>query len=361
MSLVIPKNWRLDVATLNRDIRMALLVSLTGAFFIVLSTKVVPGFSLMQFLQAILSYWGRELLIITPMVLGISFGHQLLPGSGLARWLGMLLLCLLVGTGGLALRTYSPGWKVIDDPLRARAIMLTFWNWHVVISAMFLALREFTCRNDRAARALHQAQLRQIAVEHEVIQARLQVLHAQIEPHFLFNSLANVRCLMRTDAASSHALLADLLRYLEEALPRLREERTTLGSEVELVRAFLAVHQVRMGQRLRVELDVPAALQEHEVPPLTLLTLVENALKHGLQPLPEGGTIRVAARAAGGMIALTVSDTGCGMGCASGSGTGLANLRARLKAMYGAFGSLSLHINEPRGVIATIALPENKP
>ncbi|MES2046954.1 MAG: histidine kinase [Pseudomonadota bacterium] len=361
MPLVIPKNWRFDVTTLKRDIRLALLVALGGAFIIVLSTNGAPELSTTQFLRAILFYWSMEILIITPMLLGISYGYQLLPDSGVARALGMLLLCLLVGSGGLALRSFSPGWTLGDDPSKATAIALMYWNWHVVLSALFLTLREFTGRNDKAARALHEAQLQQIVLEREVIQARLQVLHAQIEPHFLFNSLANVRCLMRSDAATSHALLSDLLRYLEEALPRFREERTTLGSEVELVRAFLAVHQVRMGQRLCVEFDVPAALQQQQVPPLTLLTLVENALKHGLQPLPEGGTIRVAARSAGGMIALTVSDTGCGMGCGSGAGTGLVNLRARLKAMYGALASLSLRINEPRGVIATIALPEAMP
>ena len=153
-------------------------------------------------------------------------------------------------------------------------------------------------------------------------------------------------------------MLADLLRYLEEALPALRDENSTLGREAGLVRAYLAVHQVRMGARLRTEFDIPAALFDRPVPPMVLLTLVENALKHGLQPMVDGGSVQVAARTEGGRLALTVADTGRGMGSGSGHGTGLANLRARLKAMYGAAASLSLAVNEPRGVVVTVTLPE---
>jgi len=226
------------------------------------------------------------------------------------------------------------------------------------MAALVVGLVEFRYRNEQAIDALHTVELQQLAGDRELSLARLQVLNAQIEPHFLFNSLANVRRLLRTDAPAAGALLKDLLRYFEEALPRGRDDFTTLGAEAEMVRAFLAVHKVRMGERLCVEVDVPADLKTQVIPPLALLTLVENALKHGLQPLSEGGTIRIGAFACDGMITLTVADTGCGMGSGSGNGTGLANLRARLNAMYGGPGSLSLHLNEPRGLIATIAFPK---
>ncbi len=200
--------------------------------------------------------------------------------------------------------------------------------------------------------------MRQLALQVEATQARLQLLQAQIEPHFLFNSFANVRRLLRTDTAAASGLLLDLLRYLGEALPRLRDSTSTLGREVNLTHAFLSVHAVRMGQRLCFDFDVPAELAARSVPPMSLLTLVENALKHGLQPLAEGGSIHISARTLDGALTLTVADDGQGMGDACGHGTGLANLRAQLKAIYGSAASLSLRVNEPRGVTATVALPD---
>jgi LytS/YehU family sensor histidine kinase len=126
------------------------------------------------------------------------------------------------------------------------------------------------------------------------------------------------------------------------------------------VRAYLELHQVRMGSRLRWSVEVPPSLGGQEVPPLLLLTLVENALKHGLAPQVQGGRIDVAARFDDGQVVLSVADTGRGMGSAIGHGTGLANLRARLKAMYGPAASLVLRVNDPHGVIAQVSLPERR-
>jgi len=230
--------------------------------------------------------------------------------------------------------------------------------WNYSFAALIVLAHHYAERSRSAAMALGDAEVRRIGLEREVAGARLALLQAQVEPHFIFNALANVRRLMRTDTDAGRTLLTDLLRYLEEALPRLRDEHTTLGREAELVRAFLAVHQVRMGPRLRADIDVPPELASRNVPPMVLLTLVENALKHGLQPMVDGGSLRVSARAEGGRLVLAVADTGRGMGSGSGHGTGLANVRARLKQMYGAEASLSLAVNEPQGVVATITLPD---
>ena len=208
-----------------------------------------------------------------------------------------------------------------------------------------------------AAAALHEAELNRIRLQGELAAGRLQVLEAQIEPHFLFNSLANVRRLLRVDGEAGRAMLADLMRYLESALPRMRDDSSTLAREAELIRAFLAVHQVRMGGRLEVRIHMPTELGGRVVPPMMLLTLIENALKHGLAPLPEGGAISVSAAEAEGVLVLGVADTGRGLVAGSGGGTGLANIRARLKAMYGAAAGLSLRLNEPHGVVAEIKLP----
>jgi signal transduction histidine kinase len=234
----------------------------------------------------------------------------------------------------------------------------SFFVWSLSLAALLVLAHHFSERSRQAASALHEAQLARLAQERELASAHAQLLQAQVEPHFIFNALANVRRLMRTDAMAARTLLADLLRYLEEALPRLRDEVTTLGREAELVRAYLAVHQVRMGARLRYEVNVPPALSALPVPPMLLLTLVENALKHGLQPLVEGGSLRVGARVADdGRVLVSVADTGRGMGSSSGAGTGLANVRARLRAAHGASASLALAVNEPRGVVATVTLP----
>jgi hypothetical protein len=183
---------------------------------------------------------------------------------------------------------------------------------------------------------------------------------------FMAIALANVRRLLRTEPQAAKALLTDLLRYMQAALPALRELSSTLGGEAELVRAYLAVHQVRMGGRLQATVEVPTDLAAQQVPAMCLLTLVENALKHGLNPLVEGGSVQVRARRvdASGMagnqafLELEVADNGKGFGEANtGHGTGLANLRARLHQSQGPQAQLSLERNEPRGVIARVRLP----
>jgi LytS/YehU family sensor histidine kinase len=238
---------------------------------------------------------------------------------------------------------------------------------HIVVrqgtlALLLLALAELRLRHERATTALHDSTVRSLALRRELDAARLAVLSAQIEPHFLFNTLANVRRLLRTEPPAAQQLLGQLRRYLEEALPLLRESHSTLGREAELVRAYLGVHQVRMGPRLAFEVDVPEELGHHPLPPMLLLTLVENALKHGLAPQVEGGTVHVQARRGAGSdgsdeLVLTVADTGRGMGAGLGSGTGLANLRARLRTQHGPAARLSLHLHEPRGVRAEVRLP----
>jgi LytS/YehU family sensor histidine kinase len=152
-------------------------------------------------------------------------------------------------------------------------------------------------------------------------------------------------------------MLANFVAYLRAALPQMRRDETTLKQEVELARAYLNVLQVRMGERLRFRLDVPDELGALPFPPLALSTLTENAIKHGLNPLPEGGSIEIAVRVEDLQLKVEVADTGAGLRHSSGSGAGLANLRARLAALYGERASLSIEANVPQGIRATIAVP----
>src|SRR5204863_9425414 len=152
------------------------------------------------------------------------------------------------------------------------------------------------------------AELRRGALETQQLATRLRLLQAQVEPHFLFNTLSNVRRLCQTDAAAGRAMLGQLTRYLRAALPRMREDETALADEIDLVSAYLGVQKIRMGERLQISIDAPAALLAARVPPMMLATLVENAIKHGIGPLAEGGAIRVTAESAPGMLLLTVAD-----------------------------------------------------
>ncbi len=191
------------------------------------------------------------------------------------------------------------------------------------------------------------------------LESRLQALKAQLEPHFLFNTLANVKRLYGTAPHTAKTLLASLNNYLRIAIPKLCDGAHTLGSELMLTSSYLDILQSRMGARLTYRLQVPVALHQVIFPSTLLLTLVENAIKHGLMSLPQGGSIDVEAIAEQGLLHVSVRDTGRGFSVtdAGGTGVGIANVRERLAAQYGALAHLQLTSNHPQGVIATITLP----
>ncbi len=208
-----------------------------------------------------------------------------------------------------------------------------------------------------AAEALTQKQIEGAALDANVKRARLQLLRAQIEPHFLFNTLATVRTLARADRAAAVGMLDHLMRYLSEALPKLRQEQCSLAEEVQLVDAYLRIHQIRMGSRMSYQLSIPEALFERRVPSMMLLTLVENAVKHGINPAVEGGCIQVSANEEHDALVLRVSDSGQGMAATDGHGMGLANIRRRLMMLYGDDAVLSLSRPAARGVTASVSIP----
>jgi len=193
--------------------------------------------------------------------------------------------------------------------------------------------------------------------------ARLNLLHAQVEPHFLYNTLANAQVLTRTDPERAERMLGHLIQYLRSSLPGIDQSLSTLGQELERVQAYLEILRIRMGARLVVRIDVPDSLQDVALPSMALQTLVENAIKHGLEPKPGGGTIWVLARESDGQVHLTVADDGQGVGGSSGGGTGigLKNLRERLRLSCGPQAGFALVSNFPSGAAATITLPRTPP
>ena len=194
------------------------------------------------------------------------------------------------------------------------------------------------------------------ALQKQIVLGKLQVLQAQVEPHFLYNTLANVQRLIPENPDRASALMEHLITYLRAALPKLRESTSTLAGELELVRAYLAVMKMRLGDRFAVVVDVKESLLTLPFPPLLLIPLVENSVKHGIELKPGPVLIRVAVDQQGQNICVVVSDNGMGFQAHSGDGVGLANVRERLKALFGSAASLDLNENSEGGVAAEIRI-----
>ncbi|WP_181301755.1 histidine kinase [Rhodanobacter sp. PCA2] len=198
----------------------------------------------------------------------------------------------------------------------------------------------------------------QAVTDKELAQARLNLLHAQVEPHFLYNTLASAQYLTRSEPAQADRMLGHLIQYLRHSLPSAEETLSTLGEELERARAYLEILKIRMGARLEMKIEVPDALRAVTLPPMMLQTLVENAIKHGLEPKPGGGTVWIFGRRDGDSVAVTVADDGQGFGPAGGgTGIGLKNVRERLQLVYGPRASLAVVANVPEGVAATLTVP----
>jgi sensor histidine kinase YesM len=226
-----------------------------------------------------------------------------------------------------------------------------------VLAATLLVYREQAARG---AAEVAKADAQRHELEKQVLEARLKLMQAQIEPHFLFNTLANVQHLVESNPPLAAQTLESLITYLRAALPEMREGGTTLGREADMARAYLEIQQLRMGPRLQFIVEIPDELRAAPFPPMMLLTLVENAIKHGIDPLQQGGEIRVRGEAADkGTLDVSVADTGQGLSHSAGMGIGLQNIRERLQALYRKSAKLVLEENTPRGVVARIRIEQD--
>lgn len=213
---------------------------------------------------------------------------------------------------------------------------------------------------DRDAHA--RAESLQFALEREMLErqadlARLQLMTAQIEPHFLLNTMANVQELVESGSPQAVPMFRSLIAYLRAALPQLRREAATLGDEEQLLRAYLELMTMRMPDRLTVSFRIDPDLRRLRFPPMALLTLAENAIRHGIDPACDGGNIEVGAhRVDGSTVQIWVADTGVGMAESAGMGTGLTNLQARLQALFGVNARLELSEQTPHGLRVDLRL-----
>jgi signal transduction histidine kinase len=233
-----------------------------------------------------------------------------------------------------------------------------------LVLGMLGTITVYSLERLRDERLRVQAEERRVLVaERNAAQSQLQALRAQVEPHFLFNTLANVSALIDRDPPAARGMIDDVASHLRATLRHARAEATTLGEELDVTASLLAIMQRRMGERLDWRFEVPDALRALPVAPMLVQPLVENAVKHGIEPTTAGGSIAVrAALAADGALLLEVADTGRGQDAADrgstvGTGTGLANLAERLRAIYGPQARLALRDNAPHGTIARLTLP----
>lgn len=238
------------------------------------------------------------------------------------------------------------------------------WQWQfaffvraAAIGGLLTAIVYFAARERDARRELHRARLARVEIERQATESRLRLLQAQLEPHFLFNALASIKRLYEKEPGGGEAMLRDLDDYVKVATARAGLVEARLAGEFALAESFLAIFKVRMGSRLRVRVSMPEHLASALVPPLMVGTLVENAIKHGIGPRSTGGTVSITARLEGEMVEIAVQDDGVGFRARSGSGVGLANIRARLDALFAGRGGLELASNVDGGVTATLRLP----
>lgn len=223
------------------------------------------------------------------------------------------------------------------------------------------ALRAYFFEQRRLAESRHQSELAQLHAQRRESELRLAALQAQVEPHFLFNTLASVRALVRQDAARAEATLDALVDYLRTTIPRLREGdaglRASLGDQIDICARYLEVMRLRTADRLRYTIEVEDALRARPYPPLLLITLVENAIKHGIEPRPGAGHVCLRAWQEAGQLCVAVIDDGAGLQPGIGGGVGLANVRAQLAARYGSRASLQLSGPSTGGARAEVRIP----
>jgi Histidine kinase len=200
-------------------------------------------------------------------------------------------------------------------------------------------------------------------LKRQVVEARMAAMQAQVEPHFLFNTLASIDHLIETDPPRASQMQKNLIALLRASMPTMREANhgapRDLSREMAVIKPYLEILKVRMEERLSIRIEVPDGLLSAEFPPMMMQSLVENAIKHGLEPKPEGGEILIKAEIVHGKLNVVVADTGLGFGKAAtaGTGVGLANIRERLQLLYGAAASMTVTENQPSGTVITIAVP----
>ena len=342
--------------------RVVNLHTVTIVFYLAL-VFVVSRFAMVVNLEPLDEAWWSSIVYLRQtlisgftVLLAIGLTEALLHGRALSTFAGIAVRATAVAAAAVS-----------GALLRLLAVHVgnIEWSWFVPTVGIWLinggfahALFWYARSENDTRRRLEQAARDREALVARGVEARLSALQAQIEPHFLFNTLAHVQRLHETEPGRGREMLRSLIDYLRAALPSMRSSGSTLRRELELARSFLTILQLRMGDRLAFGIHADPGLLDLSVPPMVLPTLVENAVKHGLAPLTRGGRIDISAAPSGdGRLAIEVADDGQGFTASSGSGVGLSNTRSRLAALFGDLASLELRAGTNAGVVARLLLP----
>lgn len=268
------------------------------------------------------------------------------------------MIAIIIGSmGGTLLGSIVAGKKIFIAILHEYRFFIHIVLFGILFGAI---ISYFFISRERIAATEAQIQeerIKRLTSEKDAAEANLRLLQAQIEPHFLFNTLSNILSLIDTDLGKGKSMLVDLIHYLRTSLTKAREETATIGQEIEMIRAYLNIFAVRMEDRLRYRIEVPDTMRGLPFPPMLLQPLVENAVKHGIEPKIEGGEITIRAQKNGGILRVEVADTGTGFHEDSNMGFGLSNVRERLQSLYGDRGRLVFEENRPSGLKAVIEVP----
>jgi len=296
---------------------------------------------------ALLALFACLLLAALVMQGGIAVLRLLLPEGAGWRWCWLAQPFLLACAAGAAAQAYPP----LNDVLGGASLSSPqMWGSALAFAALVGTVPLMYAQ--RQAGALRLSELQRAALS-----AELKSLQAQVEPHFLYNTLANTRYLARHDPERAVSMLDHLIAYLRAALPDMRTPSSTLGRECELAGHYLALMEIRFGARLSTHVECPPALQDLAVPPMMLMSLVENAVQHGVEPKPGAVRVSVAAAERAGRLSIVVRDDGAGLQAALGSGVGLRNVRERLHALFGERAAFELRTAADGATEAQLLLP----
>jgi signal transduction histidine kinase len=330
-----------------RRVVVALAISIGVALLLLTHLRISP--SLLLFRSSVLGLSATAaftLFEVWPAKLPPWFERWVLQVAGVALSIPLTAFALYLPSPPGS----PPFFEDFNWVLLAFAAMLV-GPWTAL--AAIVRQKEAILRHQKLAFALERTEL-----ERQALDARLRLLQAQVAPHFLFNTLANVRALVDAGSPQASPVLGSLIQYLRAAVPLLHEPAATIERELQLVRPYLELMQLRMPDRLQYALNVDPEALGIRCPPTTLLTLVENAVRHGIDPSEEGGRIDIDVRRAGDRCLVRVCDTGIGLlESATGLGTGLTTLRERLRLIFGDAAELRLLANRPRGVVVEVDMP----
>lgn len=249
---------------------------------------------------------------------------------------------------GKDLRNFIPGRQEIIIEVFALSIITGF---------LFRYILNAQKRISDAEAKIHREKIKRLTIEKQVVETNLRLLQAQIEPHFLFNTLSNILTLNEMDTKKGRIMLEDLISYLRITLSKARQETSTIAQEMELIRAYLNIFKIRMGERLEYEIHIDEGLKHKQIPPMLIQPLVENAIEHGLEPKIEGGTIWISSYRRGDYICLEVADSGLSFHKDNDWGVGLSNIRDRLLVLYDGNARFVFEKNTPVGLKVIIEVP----